>query len=550
MTLDTQVLIVGGASVGLSLAAELGHHGVDSVVVEERLDVNPHPRANAVACRTMEYYRRWGIADALVAAGIPPENPADYYWVSSLAGREIHRLSLPSQAQLDELRRTTPFSPEERLHWSPYIKCNVGQDEVEQILRRHVGSLDHSELRTGLRAVEFVEHDDHVETVIVDTASGAEQTIRSAYLVGCDGGRSAIRTRLGIAYTGEGDLARFVSIYFRAPELMSAHSFGPANIYFPLHCDHAGYLINWDRGVSWTYHIELGPDEAWDEVDPVGRITALVGRATPVTIESVQPWTAHALTADSYGTGRVWLAGDAAHLFSPTGGFGMNTGVSDAVDLAWKLRAVLDGWGGPHLLETYETERRPIGVRNTRLAKDLYDRLASVMTLGDVLDEDTPDADRVRAELRADLVEQESLIASFGVLLGYRYPDSPICVADGTAEPDDHPQIYRPTSRPGHRAPHVWLGDEDALYDRFAVGFNLVRTDPDIDVTGLVDTARRRRIPLTVVDVDDDNISNVYPRALTLVRPDLMVAWRDDEEPADGDALWDTVTGWSPGPGR
>lgn len=543
MTLDTQVLIVGGASVGLSLAAELGHHGVDSVVLEERSEVNPHPRANAVACRTMEYYRRWGIADEMVAAGIPPENPADYYWLSSLAGREVHRLSLPSQAQLDDLRRTTPFSPGERLHWSPYIKCNVGQDEVEHILQRHVADLEHAELRTQQRVIEFVEHADHVETLVVDLVSGEQHRLRSAYLVGCDGGRSVVRTQLGIRYAGQGDLANFVSVYFRAPELMNAHRFGPANIYFPLHRDHAGYLINWDRGESWTYHIELAPDQAWDDVDPVARISALLGSETSITVESVQPWTAHALTAESYGSGRVWLAGDAVHLFSPTGGFGMNTGVSDAVDLAWKLRAVLEGWGGPELLPSYEVERRPVGVRNTQLARELYERLASVMTLGDILDEDSPDADRVRADLKADLVEQESLIASFGVLLGYRYPDSPICVDDGTPEPDDHPQVYTPTSRPGHRAPHTWLGDDEALYDRFAVGFNLVRTRQDVDVSVLVAEAEQRGVPVTVVDVADDDVNTVYPCALTLVRPDLMVAWRG-EEPPDPASLWDAVTGW------
>lgn len=544
MHLDTQVLIVGGASVGLSLSAELAQHDIQNIVVEERVTVNPHPRANAVACRTMEYYRRWGIADALVDAGIPPENPADYYWISSLNGREIHRLSLPSQAQLEQVRRTTPFSSDERLHWSPYIKCNVGQNEVEEILGQYVADLPQAELRTGLRFVEYIEHDDHVETLLVDVESGTEHRIRSAYVVGCDGGRSMVRTQLGVGYEGVGNLAQFVSVYFRAPELMSAHPLGPANIYFPLHHDHAGYLINWDRGESWTYHIQLKPDEAWDEVDAVARITDLLGAETPIVLESVQPWTAHALTATSYGSDRIWLAGDSAHLFSPTGGFGMNTGVSDAVDLAWKLGAVIAGWGGPSLLASYETERRPIGVRNTKLAQELYERLAAVMTLGDVLDEESEEADRVRAELKTDLMEQESLIASFGVLLGYRYPDSPICVDDGTPEPDDHPQLYSPTSRPGHRAPHVWLSDDIALYDRFATGFNLVRTDANVDVSAVVDEATRRHIPLTVIDISTPEICTVYERKLTLVRPDLMVAWRDDLQPNSAEQLWKTVCGW------
>jgi len=316
---DTQVVVIGGASVGLSLSAELAHHGIANVVVEEQWEVNQHPRANAVACRTMEYYRRWGIAEALVSAGIPPEHPADYYWVSSLNGKEIHRLSLPSQAQLEELRLVTPFATDERLHWSPYIKCNVGQNEVEEILRAHLVDLPVADVRLGLRFVSFTEHEDHVESLLVDM-DGMQHRVRSQYLVGCDGGRSAVRAQLGIVYEGEGNLAEFVSVYFRAPELMNAHSFGPANIYFPLHREHAGYLINWDRGESWTYHLQLKHGERWDEVDAVSRITSLLGNETPIEIESIQPWTAHALTAVGYGMGRVWLAGDAVHLFSPTGG--------------------------------------------------------------------------------------------------------------------------------------------------------------------------------------------------------------------------------------
>ena len=311
--LDTQVLIVGGASVGLSLCAELAHHSIANVVAEEQYEVNPHPRANAVACRTMEYYRRWGIAEALVSAGIPPENPADYYWVSSLNGREIHRLSLPSQAELEELRLITPFATDQRLHWSPYIKCNVGQNEVEEILRAHLADLPQADLRLGLKSVSFAEHGDYVESLLVDT-DGIEHRLRSRYLVGSDGGRSVVRAELGIVYEGEGNLAEFVSVYFRAPEMMNAHSFGPANIYFPLHRDHTGYLINWDRGESWTYHLQLKPGERWDEVDAVSRITALLGNETSIEIRSVQPWTAHALTAAAYGSGRVWLAGDAVHL--------------------------------------------------------------------------------------------------------------------------------------------------------------------------------------------------------------------------------------------
>ena len=235
--------------------------------------------------------------------------------------------------------------------------------------------------------------------------------------------------------------------------------------------------------------------------------------------------------ADHYNNGRVFLAGDAVHLFSPTGGFGMNTGVSDVMDLAWKLEAALCGWAGPRLLDSYEKERRPVGIRNTREAADCFDRLFAVMQEGDVLDEESPTGDEARRHLKKLIVRQEKLIVSSGTLLGYRYEGSDIIVPDATPEPTDHPRIYIPTARPGHRTPHVWLQDGRSILDLFINGFTLlVMVQADCNQNGAIGeftkAAEDIGMPLSIAVVEDHAAHRMYEAPLTLIRPDLMVAWR------------------------
>ena len=343
------VIVVGGGSVGLSLAAELGWRGINCLVVEERDGLNPHPRANAVANRTMEYYRRWGIDQEITDAGIPPTLPAEYLWVSSLHGREIHRVSLPPFSELLAKRDIDSYAKDEH-NWSPYLKTITGQNEVEAVLLDYVASLPKVDFRFGYRLVGFTDDGESVQCEIEDIASGNVTTVGASYLAGCDGGRSVVRRELGIEYTGTPALASFVSVFFRAPEMINKHAFGHGNIFFPLRREYRGFLLTWDHDCTYTYHLVLDDQQQWTDIDPLRAIRDLVDAEFDIDIISVQPWTAHALVAEQYTRGRVALAGDAAHLFSPTGGFGMNTGVSDAIDLAWKLEALLKGWGGPRLL--------------------------------------------------------------------------------------------------------------------------------------------------------------------------------------------------------
>ena len=541
MIKEIPVLIIGGGSVGLSLSAELGWRDVDNLVVEQNETLNPHPRANAVANRTMEYYRRWGIDQGLTEAGVPPDHPADYYWVSSLYGRELHHVSLPPFKKMREVHKYGPKIREEHT-WSPYLKTITGQNEVEKQLLSYVHSRPSSELLFNKKLIGFHQDAEGVDCDLECKTTGTRETIRCRFLVACDGGRSFVRQQMGVGLSGRSNLARFVSIYFSAPNFKNCHKFGQANIFFPLHRDYAGFILNWDGGTTFTYHLMLSDQQQWDRMDPIQAIERVLGSHTEIEVMSAQPWTAHALVADQYRDGRVFLAGDAAHLFSPTGGFGMNTGVSDIINLAWKLEAVLEGWGGEYLLDSYFSERHTIGVRNTREAADCFDCLNDVMVYGDELDEEGPKGDRFREELGRVLKDQEKLISSSGTLLGYRYEGSPIVVSDGTPEPKDDPRKYVPVARPGHRAPHIWLEEGVSILDKLGKGFTLFKFTA-IDTHLLEESAECVGLPLEVVSITNTAAADLYDANLVLVRPDLMIAWRSDNLPDQLPDLLNQVRG-------
>ena len=541
MTKEIPILICGAGSVGLSLAAEMGWRNIESMLIESGESLNPHPRANAVANRTMEYYRRWGIDNALTEAGIPPDHPADYYWVSSLHGRKLHHVSLPPFKKIKEIHENDAAVKEEHT-WSPYLKTIAGQNEVEQILLNYVQSKPSLECAFNTKLLRFKQSKNGVTCELQSQKTGDIEIVRCQYLVACDGGRSTVREQLGIGLSGRSDLARFVSIYFSAPNFNSCHKFGQANIFFPLHRDYAGFILNWDSGKTFTYHLMLDDDQHWEGVDARSAIERVLGTSTHIDVISIQPWTAHALVADQYQDGRVFLAGDAAHLFTPTGGFGMNTGVSDIINLAWKLQASLEGWGGTHLLQSYFAERHAIGVRNTSEAAHCFDSLNEVMQFGDELDEESSKAELFRQKLSEKLRDQEKLVSSSGTLLGYRYEGSPIVIPDGTKEPADNPRMYQPIARPGHRAPHIWLEEGVSILDKFSTGFTLLTFKP-CDTEVLEGAAKAINFPLQVVSIENKAAATLYENSFVLVRPDLMIAWRSNELPQSPKEFLDRVRG-------
>ncbi len=537
------VLIAGAGPVGLCLAIDLSWRGVRSLVVEPLHTAHPHPRAISIGVRTMEHFRRLGLDQKTIDAGVPRDRALDVVYVTRMLGREIFRFPIPSINDLeqhrDELARTTP-----EIAASPYYKTWTAQAPLERMLRVHLATLPQAELRTGWRLQSFEETDDGVLALLVDIENGREERIAADYLVGCDGANSVVRAGLGIALEGRGTLGQACGLYFRAPGLEARLGVRPGVMYWILAPGCAGVIYTIDGGDEFVFNRYFGPGESADPGDPVALLHKAIGAPIDIEILSVQNWLPRQLVATHYASHRCFLAGDACHLFVPTGGFGMNTGIGDAVDLAWKIEGTLAGWGGPRLLPSYAAERRSIGLRNTLEAADNYDKSGAIFAVPAAIEAEGPAGDGVRAKLAAQLPPKIKHFAPIGVHLGYRYEDSPIISPDGTPAPPLESASYQATSRPGHRAPHGWIDGGRSTLDLFGRGFYLLRFgNPKIDVSALMEATQAVRLPLQIVDLDNASLAQLYERRLVLVRPDGHVAWRGDNLPRDAHALIDTIRG-------
>ena len=527
------VLIVGGGPVGLGLAIELGWRGVKCLLVEQGDGTIYLPRANAVDNRTMEFCRRWGIADRVREAGIPPDFPHTALYATSLAGFEIARFERHGHGGTGALD-VGPERPQ---------RCN--QLFFDPILRDRAGEFPHVELRFGCRFESFEQDAEGVTAVLTDLKSGRTNRVRAQYLAACCGGRSPIRKALGVELGDQGVLGYPVSVFFRARDLWTFHDKGRTSLNFIIGADGVwGTLIPLDGRELWRLTLH-GSKTYVDPktIDGHRAIRDAVGTEFPYELISVGNWTRREMVADRYRYGRVLLAGDCAHQNTPTGGYGMNTGMGDAVDLGWKLAAVLPGWGGDALLDSYEAERRPVALRNVAEATGNFKR-RSYRTSAAVL-EDTPEGAGVRRELGARIVEENTRQhRGHGIALGHVYDHSPICWPEGEGPFPDTVRDYAPVARPGARAPHAMLADGRSTLDLFGRGFTLLRlgaTAPE--GAPLQAAARARGVPLATVDLSEGAVHDLYERRLVLVRPDGHVAWRGDALPGDPTALIDRARG-------
>jgi 2-polyprenyl-6-methoxyphenol hydroxylase-like FAD-dependent oxidoreductase len=529
----TPILIVGAGPVGLALAGDLGWRGIECLLVEQSDGSIYQPRMDLVGIRTMEFCRRWGLVGAVEASPYPRDLPQDNVYVTSLAGWELGRERM---ATLDAAK-APPESPQRR------ERCP--QNMFDPILRDFAAAQKSVTLRYRTRLVSFMQDADGV-TAGLETESGARERVRAQYLVGCDGGRSLVRETLGVGMVGTTALTYTTNVIFRCPRLVALHDKGRAYRFIILGPEGTWSTIVAINGTDqWRFSI-IGGNEpreyTTDEIHTL--IRRAVGRDFDYEILTVMPWVRRELVAERYGEGRVHLAGDAVHMLSPTGAFGMNTGIQDAVDLSWKLAAVLQGWGGPHLLASYDAERRPIGHRNVREAAANFRRMTSPRPGPQILDP-AAEGDAFRQKLGAEFTEiMRHEWFTLGVHLGYRYVDSPICWPDGTTPPSDEPNRYVPSASPGCRAPHVWLAPGRSTLDLFGKGFALLGFGADAaDVDALMSAARARGVPVTFTAIDHADAAAVYQRKLVLVRPDGHVAWRGDRAPEDALAAIDRVRG-------
>ena len=528
------VLIVGAGPVGLALAGDLGWRGRRCLVIEQSDGSIYQPRMDFVGVRTMEFCRRWGIVDWVEHSPYPRDYPQDNMYLTALNGYELGRERFP--AMQDEV--PPPQSPQHR------ERCP--QNMFDPILLRFCRSLPSVELRYRTRLLGFTQDASGITAEVEDLDSGKRETIRARYLVGCDGAASKVRETLDIAMQGEPVLTYTTNVIFRCPDLVKMHDKGKAYRHIFVGPEGTFATIVAINGRDqWRLSI-IGNDEkkTHSEADIRAVIRRVAGFDFDYEILSVLPWVRRALVADKFGEGLAFIAGDAAHLTSPTGGFGMNMGIQDAVDLSWKLDACLAGWGGPKLLESYTPERRPVSIRNVNEASGNLGRMRSPGQNKALLDDSAEGA-----ALRAQLGREFSAAMTrewhtLGIHLGYRYDDSPICWPDGTPAPPLEVMTYEQTARPGARAPHVWLKDGRSTLDLFGRDFMLLRLGTDApEAAPLAAAAAARGVPLTVVRLDEPAVAGAYERRLVLVRPDGHVAWRDDRIPPDPTRLIDCVRG-------
>lgn len=504
----------------MTLALELARQGVASRLFERAYSTTRHPKMDITNGRSLELFRRLGLAEKLRAAGVPESHPLDVAWVTSMAGHELHRFRYepPREARARYRRVNDGAQPLE-----PYMR--VSQIVVEPILQAAALAEPLIDARWGMAVEDVAQDDDGAELTVRDRKTDRTETVRGRWIAACDGGASTVRTALGIGLSGDRAVANRFMIHFRSPARGLLQRFGIAWHYQ----SPKGTLIAQNDADIWTLHARFPEARDPATVDPKAELFAALGREIDVDILVANPWTPHLLVADRYRAGRVFLAGDAAHQYIPTGGYGMNTGIGDAVALGWMLGAVERGWAVPRLLEAYEAERRPVGVTNRGWSgRHTAVRLEIAKAYANWPDADADPAARGRladAIAAAGNLENEAL----GVEFAYRYDASPlvapVLARETAAAPPDDPAVIPAAAWPGMRAPSFHLPDGRDLFDLFdPAGLTLLRFDARVD-PGPFPTASA---PVRVVDVDFSPARDVYGADLALVRPDGHLAWRGD----------------------
>ena len=511
------VLIVGGGPGGLAAAIELGRRGIEVLVVEPRTTLDPlRPRAKTTSVRTMEHLRRWGIADRLrTAAPLPVSHAQDVVFVTGLFGHEITRF--PNAFGLWTARQD--------------IAAEAGQQApqplVEDLLRAAAAELPTVTVLTGWRATSVVDGRDGARAVIGDPVGNAHE-IGATYLLGADGSSGISRSAIGARYEGSSGSLPNLSITFRSTALEERPLCALGVHYWVIGARYGGLMGRLDLDGTWWAIVQGIADDPRD-ADAVELVRALAGDEIDVEVLATDPWSARMLLVDRYRGERVFLVGDAAHLNPPWGGHGFNTCVGDAVNLGWKIAAVLQGWAPESLLDSYEPERRPVALRTIDAAGGQEAFLAPSFA-ADELDADGPAGEALRGEVARALQVKDPEFHSLGLVLGYDYPDSPVVVPDGTARAEHQVTSYEPSATPGARLPHVWLPDGTSIYDLLGEDFTLIRLGPTADADALSAAAARLGVPLRVLDLAHlPRLRTLYEADLVLVRPDQHVAWRDGE---------------------
>lgn len=530
--LNADVLIVGAGPVGLTLAMDLASRGVKVVIAEiRRYAEPPNVKCNHVSARTMEVFRRLGVAQKLRDTGLPADHPNDVVFRTSVTGIELTRIPIPCRRD----RYTETEGPD--AWWpTPEPPHRINQIFLEPVLLEHAAALPGVTLLNRTQVTQFEQDDQGVVATATDLDQGTTRSIRARYMVGCDGGSSGVRKQIGAKLEGTAVIQRVQSTFIRAPQLRAMIPGKPAWSYYSVNPRRCGTMFAIDGHETWLVHNHLNAEEPeFDSVDRDYAIREIIGVGPDFKYEviSKEDWVGRRLVANRFRDRRVFVAGDAAHLWVPYAGYGMNAGIADAINLSWLLSARVLGWADEGILDAYEAERQPITEQVSQFAMDHAQKMIRARRAVPAnLEAAGPEGETLRAEIGREAYELNvQQFCCGGLNFGYFYKGSPIIATDGEEPPVYSMGDFTPSTVPGCRAPHMWLKDGRSLYDAFGPGYTLLRFDRHADVAALEEAARTCGMPLAVVDVEAEEVPAAYRHRLVLCRADQHVAWRGDEVP-------------------
>lgn len=569
--LTPHVAIIGGGPVGLTLAIELARQRVPAVLIERSTRPAVVPKANFINVRSMEIFRRLGVRDAVRAHSLAEGLQNNVLFGTRLLAPPLSRMQIPSLLEAERIRRHWRHDPRaaldeihhlpsefhDRLKISAEFGQRTPQNLLEPVLKQAAEALNPAGIRFGHELLDFEQHEDHVALRILDCAAQQTYALRAPWMVACDGASSPVRKQLGIRMLGEQLPSTQIAMYFESPGLAARlRPHGGVAQYFVINADSRGVLV-WSGGERYVLHAVADDVQAL-QTSPQEWMQRLAGGRFAYRLIDHSPWKANLLSAERYRCGRVFLAGDAAHLVPPTGGFGMNTGLQDAMDLGWKLGAVYHGWAGAALLDAYDHERQQ-AFRHFHDECRYNLRQLDVRRVPRVLERRGPAGWLARRAAGTLIARRQRKRTNFATgVFGYHYRGSPVLPADASAINASPAYTTTPDGRfvqkavVGYRAPHRWLGDapsaQRCLFDEcLPDGYTLiVKQDCAAAKAGartLMSAARALGIPVRRLALPSLRLEPEYGCALTLLRPDHHVAWQGDAAPAGVRALWRRLCG-------
>lgn len=543
--INSVVTIVGAGPVGLTLAIDLAQRGIQVTVIETRYRGEPpNVKCNHVSARSMEIFRRLGLAKSLRDAGLPADYPNDISYRTSFTGNEISRIPIPCRKD----RYTAEGGPD--TWWpTPEPPHRINQIFLEPIIFEFAAAQKNIQIINRAQVIDCGQDDDGVTSYAKHLDTDEPFTIRSEFLIGCDGGRSSIRKIIGAALSGTDVVSRVQSTYIKAPSLIKLQQFERAWATFSINPRRTGNVYAIDGKENWLVHNYLKDDEAdFESIDRDWAIRQILGVDEKFEYEvlSKEDWFGRRLVADRFRDRRMFICGDAAHLWVPMAGYGMNAGIADAMNLSWTLAAYINGWAGPAILNTYQVERQPITEQVSNFAMNHEYALAKERKKASpLLEENTPEGQAARNELGQSLYDLNvKQYCCGGLNFGYFYDKSNIISYDGQAQPTYTINTFTSSTVPGCRLPHIWLENKESLYDKLGNDLALIQFGDEASGQELVNAAKEMNIPLKLIQLGNNYKDDVYKENLILVRPDLHIAWRGNTSPVDCSALLKLVTGW------